>query len=88
MPIPHWTLHDLRRTARSLLSRKGLGIDRDIRERVLGHTIRGVEGTYDRHDYDRERAEALQALANEIERIIRPPGDNVIELAAAREAVS
>lgn len=42
-----WTLHDLRRTARSLMSRAG--IRPDIAERVLGHAIRGVEGTYDRH---------------------------------------
>jgi len=37
-PMPHWTLHDLRRTARSLMSRAG--VPADIAERVLGHTRR------------------------------------------------
>lgn len=60
-PIPHWTLHDIRRTARSLMARAG--IRPDIAERVLGHAIAGVEGVYDRHDYDTERETALMTLA-------------------------
>ncbi len=39
--IPHWTIHDLRRTARSLMSRAG--VRPDIAERTLGHAIKGVE---------------------------------------------
>lgn len=39
-----WVIHDLRRTARSLLSRAG--VRPDISERVLGHVIKGVEGVY------------------------------------------
>ena len=39
-----WTLHDLRRTARSLMSRAG--VRPDIAERVLGHAIKGA---YIRH---------------------------------------
>ena len=35
--MPNWTVHDLRRTARSLMSRAG--IRPDIAERVLGHAI-------------------------------------------------
>ena len=52
-PLPHWTIHHLRRTARSLMSRAG--VRPDIAERVLGHAIAGVEGVYDRHAYDDER---------------------------------
>jgi integrase len=48
-PIPNWTLHDLPRTARTLMVRAG--VRPDISERVLGHVIAGVEGTYDRHSY-------------------------------------
>ncbi len=59
--IPNWTLHDLRRTARSLMARAG--VRPDIAERVLGHVIAGVEGVYDRHRYDDEKAEALERLA-------------------------
>lgn len=57
-----WTVHDLRRTARSLMSRAG--VPPHIAERVLGHAIQGVEGTYDRHDYRAEKAEALAKLAD------------------------
>ena len=70
--MPHWTVHDLRRTARSLLSRAG--VRPDIAERVLGHAIAGVEGVSDRHPYDTEKAEALAKLAALVERIIHPPG--------------
>ena len=40
--MPSWVLHDLRRTARSLMSRAG--VLPHISERVLGHAIPGVEG--------------------------------------------
>ena len=79
--MPGWTLHDLRRTARSLMSRAG--ITSHIAERVLGHTIKGVEGTYDRHAYDDEKAHALEALAALVERIVNPPkGKNVVDMHA------
>jgi integrase len=77
VPLPNWRLHDLRRTARSLMSRAG--VRPDIAERVLGHVQSGVLGTYDRHDYKEEKGEALKALAGQIARIVHPI-DNVIEL--------
>lgn len=80
--IPPWTLHDLRRTARSLLSRAG--VRPEIAERVLGHAIGGIEGVYDRHDYLEERGAALRALAGVIHRIIAPTEDNVIALRVAK----
>ena len=64
----HWTLHDLRRTARSLISRAG--VRPDIAERVLGHVQQGVEGTYDRHRYTEEKGDALSRLAALIERVV------------------
>jgi integrase len=56
-----WTIHDLRRTARSLMSRAG--VRPDIAERVLGHVIAGVEGVYDRHDYFEQKADAIIRLS-------------------------
>ncbi len=47
--MPPWVIHDLRRTAKTLMRRAG--VDSFISERVLGHTIPGVEGVYDQHDY-------------------------------------
>ena len=79
-PLAHWTIHDLRRTARSLLSRAG--VRPDISERVMGHAIPGVEGVYDRHRYDDEKAHALQALADLIDRILNPPATNVVPFRA------
>jgi integrase len=81
--VTGWVLHDLRRSARSLMSRAG--VQSEHAERVLGHSIGGVEGIYDRHRYDAEKAAALAKLAALIERIANPPGDNVVGL---REAVS
>jgi integrase len=85
---PGWTLHDLRRTCRSLMSRKETGITRDAAERVLGHVIGSkVERTYDRDPYIEDKAEALAALARLIERIVAgPPADDgkVVELAQRR----
>lgn len=66
--IPNWTLHDLRRTARSLMSRAG--VRPDIAERVLGHVIAGVEGIYDRHRYEEEKADTLIKLAGLIDSIL------------------
>jgi integrase len=66
-----WRIHDLRRTARSLMSRAG--VLPHISEQVLGHKIKGVEGTYDRHDYGPEKAQALAQLASLVDQIINPP---------------
>ena len=77
-----WTLHDLRRSARSLMSRAE--ISRDHAERCLGHVIGGVEGTYDRHEYYDEKKRAYDALASLIERIVNPPEGNVTTLRKKR----
>lgn len=76
--VTGWTLHDLRRTSRSLMSRAG--VRPDIAERVLGHTITGVEGIYDRFAYTEEKADALRKLSSLIETIVNPPADNVRQL--------
>ena len=72
--VRNWTLHDLRRTARSLLSRAGVASDHA--ERCLGHVIGGVRGIYDRHEYFEEK-KAFEALAAQIDMIIHPR-DNVV----------
>jgi integrase len=79
-PIPNWVLHDLRRTARSLMSRAG--IDANIAERTMGHVIGGVRETYDRYEYLDEKRAAFEALAGIVDRIINPQ-PNVIPIRAA-----
>jgi integrase len=71
---PGWTIHDLRRTARSLMSRAG--VSSEHAERIMGHAITGVRGTYDRHSYRDEKADALRRLATLIASIVHPR-DNV-----------
>jgi integrase len=68
-PMPRWTLHDLRRTAKTLMQRAG--VRPDISERVLAHSIRGVEGIYDRYGYLPEKLDALTKLNAIVERILR-----------------
>src|SRR5262249_44928231 len=80
--MPPWVIHDLRRTARSLMSRAG--VRPDIAERVLGHAIPGVEGVYDRHSYADEKAAALPRLAAWVERILNPPTGNVVSMTKGR----
>jgi integrase len=62
LKIEHFTVHDMRRTARTHLAR--LGVDRFVAERSLNHKLGSVEGIYDRHDYFAERHAALSAWAN------------------------
>jgi integrase len=74
-----WTLHDLRRTSRSLLSRAG--INSDIAEKCLGHSRGDIVERYDRHSYVAEMQRAFEALSALIERIVAgKPGDNVVVL--------
>ena len=71
--VTGWTLHDLRRTARSLMSRAG--VNADIAEQCLGHKLPGVRGVYDRHKYLDEKKRAFDALAALVDRIVNPPAD-------------
>tara|TARA_R110000822_G_scaffold44656_2_gene119817 strand:+ start:2358 stop:3566 length:1209 start_codon:yes stop_codon:yes gene_type:complete len=59
--LEHFTVHDLRRTCRSLLA--SIGIPGYVAERCLNHALKGVEGIYNRHDYFDERRDALNKLA-------------------------
>jgi integrase len=72
--VKGYRMHDLRRTARSLMSRAG--VPSDHAERCLGHVIGGVRGTYDRHEYHREKARAFEMLAGEIQRIVDGGSDH------------
>jgi integrase len=68
--VTGWTIHDLRRTARTLLARAG--VRDEIAEQCLGHVIKGVNKVYNRHAYRQEKLQAFEALAAQIDRIINP----------------
>ncbi|HFZ9214272.1 TPA: tyrosine-type recombinase/integrase [Salmonella enterica subsp. diarizonae serovar 61:r:-] len=63
--VPHFTIHDLRRTGRTHLA--ALGVDPVIAERCLNHRIGGVEGIYDQHTYFDERRAGLTKWADWLE---------------------
>jgi integrase len=63
--MPHFTIHDLRRTAATLLSEAGYAPD--VIEKALNHTIKGVRGVYNRAEYADQRREMLQAWADMVD---------------------
>lgn len=88
--IPHWVLHDLRRTARTRLGKLK---DKDgktavlphIAEAALGHTLKitDVQDTYDHADYSDEVSQALALWSVELARIV---GENVVDFKSAKHA--
>jgi integrase len=77
--LPAWVNHDLRRSLRTGLSK--LRIAFDTREAVLGHVRPGVVGTYDRHDYQAEKKDALERWAAYVQNLAsHPVQTNVVRL--------
>jgi integrase len=69
-PVPHWTLHDLRRTLATGLQR--LGVRLEVTEAVLNHlsgTRSGIVGVYQRHNYFQEKEAALAVWEKEVRRL-------------------
>ncbi len=66
--IPAFTIHDLRRTASTLLHENGWASD--VVEKALNHTIGGVRGVYNRAEYEPQRREMLQFWADYIEQLL------------------
>jgi len=56
--------HDLRRTAASMMT--GMGIPRLTVGKILNHVEPGVTSVYDRHSYDKEKREALEAWSKRL----------------------
>jgi integrase len=66
-PLPHWTPHDLRRTAATRMA--DIGIQPHIIEAVLNHVSGhkgGVAGIYNRSTYDPEKRAALNLWAEQL----------------------
>ena len=77
--IPHWTFHDLRRTAATGMARLGTPVR--VTEAVLNHvsgTAAGIVSVYQRHDYAEEKRRALEAWAQFLSDAINGHGDNVV----------
>jgi len=76
LDIKPWTPHDLRRSVRTGLSR--LGCPNEVGEAVLGHSKKGIEGTYDLHQYESECREWLQVWADHLDELTAD--DNVVSI--------
>lgn len=63
--VEPFTIHDFRRTARTQLA--SLGISSHVAERCLNHKLKGVEATYNTHDYFDERQSALSLWAEVVD---------------------
>ena len=76
--IDHFTPHDLRRTAASLMT--GAGISRLTVGKILNHAESGVTATYDRHSYDLEKSQSLETWERKLEAILTGKKAKVINL--------
>lgn len=68
--IKHFTPHDLRRTAASLMT--SLGVSRLVVGKLLNHVESSVTAIYDRHSYDKEKRQAIDIWGLELENILTP----------------
>lgn len=66
-----YTVHDLRRTGRTTLSR--LGIAPHVGDRVLNHATSGVRRHYDLYQWDGEVKEALEAWGHHLWTLLAQP---------------
>jgi integrase len=74
-----YTVHDLRRTAATLMTQAG--VSSFIVGRVLAHAYRSETGKYDRYEYRPEKRRALETLARKLGEIIgRPDTATVVVL--------
>lgn len=64
--VEGWVVHDIRRSVATHMAR--LGVSQEHIERVLGHVIEGVAGTYNRYSYLDEKRAALELWGRQWER--------------------
>src|SRR5262245_35002233 len=83
--IPHWTLHDLRRTCASGMAR--FGINLPVIEKVLNHasgSFAGVVGIYQRHSFADEKRAALEAWGRHVDALVSDKPARVVGLREKR----
>jgi len=68
--MKHWSMHDLRKTARTNFSSL---TDVVVAEMMLGHSLKGMQGVYDRHLYLDEQATAYKKWWDRLMEIVAEP---------------
>jgi integrase len=81
--LPHWTFHDLRRTARS---RWSCLASTDVCELALAHALPGgtIRNTYDKHRYQDELKSLFERWERVLLDIIEPDYNKVVSLPRRR----
>jgi integrase len=80
--VSDWRLHDLRRTTVSGMAR--LGVTPHVADKILNHvggTISGVAAVYQRHEFLKERRDALERWGGHVVELLRE--SEAVELMAA-----
>ncbi|WP_285163948.1 tyrosine-type recombinase/integrase [Shewanella goraebulensis] len=78
-----WSFHDLRRTVATGLN--DIGVAPHVVEALLGHSIQGVSGIYNRSQYLPEKLDALNKWQERLE-LLRGDTDNVLMLSKSVRA--
>lgn len=78
--VKNFRPHDIRRSVASEIA--SMGFPRLTIAMLLNHMDRDITGTYDRHSYDREKREALEAWEHRLTEIIegKKRSDNVVPI--------
>jgi len=72
--LPHFTVHDLRRTGSTILHEQGHAPD--VIEKALNHSIGGIRGVYNKAKYAEQRKAMLQAWADFLDGLIDSKHDS------------
>jgi integrase len=80
-PLPAWVLHDLRRTFRTGLGKRGVAPH--VAERAVNHVKGGIEAIYDHYKYEGEIERALALWADHVAAVVEERKSNVTALRRA-----
>jgi len=83
-PLPHWTVHDLRRSFTTHAA--GIGIEPHILESILNHTSGfkgGIHGVYNKQQYEPQKRTALSIWADHLLGIVEGRDSNITPLKRA-----
>lgn len=83
MELEHFTPHDLRRTFSTGLS--ALGFHDETIDAVTNHKKQGVIKVYNRHKYEAEKQQAMEAWDRKLSAIIHGTSGKVASIEAARD---
>jgi len=79
--VEKFTPHDLRRSAATFMA--GMGFMDEVIDAVLNHVKQGIIRTYNRHGYDKEKQQALEAWERKLTSIITGEKAKVIPITRA-----